>query len=69
MMAAIVLLVVFLAAVILALALTIATGSAEMRLLAAVFITPIIVLGMIFVYYSRKLKAWAYGGAAILGMV
>jgi len=69
MVAAIVLLVVFLSAVILAFAVTIATGSAEMRLFAGVFVTPIIVLGMIFVYYSIKLKAWAYGGAAILGMV
>ena len=59
----------FLVAIILAFLTTFVTGTTEMRLLSIAFITPIIVLSIVFIYYCRRKKIWSYAGAAILGAI
>jgi len=69
MKAAIGLLEIFLAAIIIAFAITFATGTLEMRLLAVVFVVPIAALSLIFIHYCGRRKAWGYAGAMILGII
>ena len=57
----------FLVAIILAFLATFATGTTEMRLLSLAFITPIIILSIVFIHYCRRKKVWSYAGASILG--
>ena len=57
----------FLVAIILAFLATFVTGTTEMRLLSVVFITPITILSIVFIYYCRRKKVWSYAGASILG--
>ncbi len=38
-----------------------------MRFLSVVFITPITILSIVFIYYCRRKKVWSYAGASILG--
>lgn len=57
----------FLVAIILAFLATFATGTSEMRLLSVAFITPIVILSVIFIYFCRRRKVWSYAGASILG--
>ena len=54
-------------AIILAFLATFATGTSEMRLLSVAFITPIVILSVIFIYFCRRRKVWSYAGASILG--
>jgi FtsH-binding integral membrane protein len=67
MKTAISLLVVFIVAIIFALLTVIINGTAEMRLIALAFVTPQIIVTLIFIYYCRKRKVWSYAGASILG--
>jgi len=69
MKTAIGLLEVFVVAVVLALAVTIASVSAGVQLLATIVVSPIILLSIIFIYYCKKGKVWSYAGASILGAV
>ena len=57
----------FLVAIILAFLATFLTGTTEMRLLSVVFITPIVILSVVFIYFCRRRKIWSYAGASILG--
>lgn len=58
---------VFVVAVVLAFLVTVATGTFEMRALAAGLIIPIVVLSLAFVHYSRMGRWWSYAGASVLG--
>lgn len=69
MKSAIALLVIFAVAIVIAFSITIATGSAEMRLLAVGVVVPITALDLVFIYYCRKRKLWAYAGGSVLGLV
>jgi len=67
MRTAIGLLEVLLVAIILAFIITIINGTIEIQLLALAFVTPQIILILVFIYYDRKKKVWSYAGATILG--
>ncbi|MDA4136681.1 MAG: hypothetical protein OK449_06770 [Thaumarchaeota archaeon] len=69
MRAAIGLLEVFLAAIIVALGITIASVPLGVQVLATVLVSPIIVLTIVFIYYCGKRKAWSFAGASILGAI
>jgi hypothetical protein len=69
MRTAVVLLEIFAVAIVVAFGLTFATGTAEMRVLSVGFITPILILSLVFIYYCRRMKAWSFAGALILGLV
>lgn len=69
MRAAVDLLVLFFVAIVVAFAITFATGTAEMRVLSAAVILPILVLNATFIYYCRRRKAWSFAGACVLGLV
>lgn len=69
MKSAVALLVVFAVAIILAFSITIATGTAEMRLLAVGVVVPITALNLVLIYYCRKRKLWAFTGGSVLGVV
>ena len=56
-----------LVAIILAFLATFITGTIEMRLLSIAFVTPIVILSIVFIYSCRKRKVWSYAGASILG--
>ena len=58
----------FIIAVVLAFLATVSTGTFEMQLLAAVLITPIVILSLAFVHYCRMRKVWSYAGASVLGV-
>lgn len=68
MRTAVALLEIFIVAITLALVATVTSVSSTVALLALSAVTPMIVLGLIFVYYCRKGKAWSFAGAAILGL-
>ena len=57
----------FLAAIILALIVTIINSVVEVQLLAITLVSPLIILNIVFIYYCRKQKFWSYAGASILG--
>ena len=67
--AAIALLYVFTAAIIAAFITTIISVPANVQILAVGFITPLVVLSLVFVFYCRKGKAWSFAGATILGAI
>jgi FtsH-binding integral membrane protein len=69
MRAAIALLEIFVIAVVLAFLITVDTGSSEMQLLAMALVGPIIILGVIFIYYCRKRRVWSFAGALVLALV
>jgi peptidoglycan/LPS O-acetylase OafA/YrhL len=69
MRTAIILLEVFVVAIIVAFAVTFTTGTAEMQTLSVGFISPILVLSLVFIYYCKKKKVWSFAGASILGIV
>jgi len=66
---AIALLVLFLAAVIAALAVTLRSVSAPVGLLAASAVAPIIVLTLLFLYFEGRHRPWSFAGAAALGIL
>jgi len=67
--AAIALLYVFTAAIIAAFITTIISVPANVQILAVGFITPLVVLSVVFIFYCRKGKAWSFAGATILGAI
>ena len=69
MKAAIALLYVFTAAIIAAFITTIISVPANVQILAVGFITPLVVLSLVFIFYCRKGKAWSFAGATILGAI
>ncbi len=69
MRAAVTLLYLFLAAVLAALAVTLAETSAVVRLLASVVVAPIIVLTAVCIYFCWRRNIWGFAGAAVLGVV
>jgi hypothetical protein len=69
MRTAIGLLEVFVVAILIALIVTVEDVSSDVRLLAAVSVTPIIILSLVFIYYCRKGRVWSYAGASILGAI
>jgi hypothetical protein len=69
MKSAVALLAVFAVTIVLAFSITIATGTAEMRMLAVGAIVPITALDLVFIYYCRKRRLWAYAGGLVLGVV
>jgi hypothetical protein len=69
MRTAIILLEIFVVAIIVAFAVTFTTGTAEMQTLSVGFISPIIVLSLIFIYYCKRKKVWSFAGASILGII
>ncbi len=69
MNAAIALLYVFTAAIIAAFITTIISVPANVQILAVGFITPLVVLSLVFIFYCRKGKAWSFAGATILGAI
>ena len=69
MKSAIGLLEVFLAAIVLALIITIYNSTFEVQLLAIALVSPLIILNIVFVYFCRKRKVWSYAGASILGAI
>ena len=69
MKAAIALLYVFTAAIIAAFITTIISVPANVQILAVGFITPLVVLSFVFIFYCRKGKAWSFAGATILGAI
>ena len=69
MRAAIGLLEIFVVAIILAFLVTLTTGTTEMQLISVVFIIPITVLSIAFIYYCKKRKIWSYIGASVLGIL
>jgi peptidoglycan/LPS O-acetylase OafA/YrhL len=69
MRTAIILLEIFVVAIIVAFAVTFTTGTAEMQTLSVGFISPILVLSLIFIYYCKRKKVWSFAGASILGII
>lgn len=60
---------VFLIAVLGALAVTLGTGTAEVRAIAVTAVVPIAALTLVLLYFERLRRRWSYGGAAALGIV
>ena len=69
MKTAVALLVVFTIAIILAFAVTIITGTTEIRFIALAFVTPLTILNLVFVYYCRQRRLWSYVGAAVIAAI
>ena len=69
MRTALFLLEIFVAAVVVALGITLTNVSPGAQLLATISVTPLIALSLVFVIYCRKGKVWSYAGAAILGAI
>jgi hypothetical protein len=69
MRAAIGLLEVFLAAIIAALGITIASVPLGVQVLATFLISPVIILTAVFIHYCRKRKTWSFVGASVLGAI
>ncbi len=67
MKTAIGLLEVFIVAIVLALIVTIISGTTEVRILAISVVVPQIILILIFIYFCRRRKVWSYAGASIIG--
>jgi hypothetical protein len=65
--AATVLLELFVVAVVLALVVTVSTGTSEMQALAVGLIVPIVILSLVLIRYCRRGKIWSYAGASALG--
>ena len=63
------LLVVFTIAIILAFAVTIITGTPEIRLITLTFVTPLTILNLVFIYYCKRRRLWSYVGAAIIAAI
>jgi len=62
-------LVLFLAAIIVALAVTLLSEPPPVRLLAGALVLPIVALSGIFLYFERRARRWSFLGAAVLGAV
>jgi hypothetical protein len=69
MRTAVALLELFVVAIVLAFAVTVATGTSEMRALAVGLVVPIAALGVAFVRYCRLGRLWSYAGASVLGVL
>jgi FtsH-binding integral membrane protein len=69
MKAAIALLYLFTVAIIAAFITTIISVPANVQILAVGFITPLVVLSLVFIFYCRKRKCWSFAGATILGAI
>lgn len=69
MKTAITLLEILLAAIVLAVVITIIYGTTEVRIIATVFAAPQIILYLIFIYYCKMGKFWSYAGALILSLI
>lgn len=69
MKAAIALLYVFTAAIVAAFITTVINVPANVQILAVGFITPLVVLSLVFIFYCRKGNAWSFAGATILGAI
>lgn len=67
MKTAISLLYIFIVAIVTALIITLISVPSGVKLLAIVFVTPFVVLSLIFVHFCRLKKAWSFAGASILG--
>jgi hypothetical protein len=61
------LLLLFLAAILAALAVTLASVSPEAKGVAAVAVTPFVLLDVFFIVGARRGKRWAFAGGAVLG--
>ncbi len=68
MKAATTLLEIFVAAIVLALLITVSTGTLEMQILSVGLVVPIIVASLVLIRYCRMGKAWSYAGASMLGI-
>lgn len=60
---------VFLVAVVVALAITLASASPAAKVVALAAVTPIVVLCLVFIRYCRRGMAWSFAGASVLGAV
>lgn len=69
MKTAIALLYVFTVAIIVAFVITEISVPPDVQVLAVGFITPLVVLSLVFIFYCRKGKAWSFAGATILGAI
>jgi hypothetical protein len=58
---------VFLVAIIVALITTVESVSRPVQVLAAVVVSPIIILSIVFIYFCGKRKIWSFVGSSILG--
>jgi hypothetical protein len=58
---------VFLAAILVALAITLVSVSPSVRLLAGSVVTPLVVLCLVFLYFEGRRRPWSFVGAAVLG--
>lgn len=58
---------VFVVAIAIALVITVVSVSLDVMVLAVGSVTPIIILSLVFIYYCRKGRLWAFAGASILG--
>jgi len=67
MKTAILLLEVFVVAIVLALLVTVAAGTLEMRAISVVVVVPVVALSLAFVHYCRMGRTWSYAGASVLG--
>jgi hypothetical protein len=63
------LLVLFLVAVLAALAVTLYSVAAPVQRVAASVVSPIIALGLVVLYFERRRRAWSFMGAAALGVL
>jgi len=61
-------LVLFIAAVATALGVTISSVAASVQILAAIVVTPVIVLALLFLYFEERRRPWSFAGAAALGI-
>lgn len=61
--------VVFGMAVIIALVVTVVSAPAGVQILAVTSVVPMIVLGLVFIFYGRRKRLWAFAGASVLGAV
>ena len=61
--------VVFGMAVIAALVVTVVSAPAGVQILAVTSVVPMIVLELVFIFYGRRKRLWAFAGASVLGAV
>ncbi len=59
----------FLLAILAALAITLGSVPASAKLIAGVLVVPIVALTLLFLYFERRGRRWAFLGAAVLGVL
>ena len=64
---AMVVLVLFLVAILVALVITLSSVGPAVRVLAASVVSPILVLTLLFLFFERQGRPWSFAGAAVLG--